>query len=534
MSSPTPLPKLEAQLVDAARRLDASTEGAAAPRRRWWRHGWTLLTLAVVGLGTGVAVARVAEIGPFAYLGRYTERNPKLAPTSVITVEPAGTAPAWQARAHVDGLGQLCITGGPRDIRTNPDPKPVNGKRNDPPSAGMTCADSDEIAQRLVDPNWPGATFSSNVPLDGRLNNNGVFVVKTKDGWKTGPPTRILVYTVAAAGLTPVVRWGATGAAIPMQRSEEQIRFVVDKRPDGLNAVERRQVASYPDTLDIALWAAEVQVPRGVDHPQVLFPSEFVPHGVDDATVEVAGLADVRKLVREGREQGWKYRRHISRDAAPVRSETASQRRRIAAFARPRTSRDTVPRRFRTEAQAGQRVQYAASRRLSIAGGGVPAAWLVPGGIPETLPWPMEDDRTCLLGSPLFGQCKGKPRAVRKPIVETVVCARSLNDERRTLVWALSPPGADRVIVSGPGTRRQQFDAAELIAVRRPLDQRISSLTWTSPDGRPVTVKAPWPKRTPRCGNRSPGWSEYRLDSDGSSSMGGGPRAKRPSPPIAP
>lgn len=524
MSSPTPLPELEAQLVEAARRLDASAEGAPTQRRRWWRHGSSLIAIAAVGLGASVAVARVAEIGPFAYLDRYTERNPKLTPTSVITVQPHGLEPAWQARAHIDRLGQLCITGGPRDLRTNPDAVPTSRVQDNPPSAGMTCADSDEIAQRLVDPDWPGATFSGSVPLDGRLNNSGVYVVKTKDGWKPGHPTRMLVYTVAAAGLTPVVRWGPTGAAIPMQRSEREIQFAVDKRPEGLNARERQLVASYPDTLDVALWAAEVKVPKGVEHAQVLMPSEFVPHGVDDATVELVGLADARRLIREARAQNWRYAPHISRDPMPVRSETPSQRRRIAAFARPRTARDAVPERLRTDTHARDRVQYAASRRLSIAGGGIGAAWIAPGGAPESLPWPIAQDRTCVVGAPILGQCKGKPRSERKPVVETIICARLQRSARETLVWALSPPGATRVTATGPGTRRQTFDAAELVAVRRSRDERVSRLTWTWPGGRVVTVRAPWPKRTPRCGKQSPGWSEYRLDSDGYSSMGGGPR----------
>lgn len=525
-SSPTPLPDLEAELVEAARRLDA-TEATAAPRRRWWRHTSSLIAIVLVGVGASVAVARVAEVGPFAYLGRYTERNPKLTPTSVITVEPAGLEPAWQARAHVDRLGQLCITGGPRDLRTNPTGTSTTGTPSNPTSAGMTCADCDEIAQRLVDPSWPGATFSGSVPLDGRLDNSGIYVVKTSQGWKPGHPSRLLVYAVAAAGLTPVARWGATGAAIPMQRSAQQIRFAVDKRPEGLSASERRLVARYPDRLDVVLWAAEVKVPKGVVHPQVVFASEYVPHGVDDATVELVGLAGIRKLIREGRAHGWKHVPHISRDPAPVRSETASQRRRIAAFARRRVSGDAVPQRLRRESRSRDRIQYAAARRLTIAGGGVGAAWIAPGGAPESLPWTVEEDRTCVLGAPLLGPCKGKPRRPSKPVVETVLCSPQLDAGRQALVWALTPPGATRVTVTSRAAPAVRLDAAELIAIRRPLAARVLRLTWAWPGGREVTVRAPWPKRTPRCAKQSPGWSEYRLDTDGYSSMSGGPRPKR-------
>lgn len=521
MSSPTPLPELETQLVDAARRLD-SAEAGASPRRRWWRHGWSLVAIALAGIGTSVAVARVAEVGPFAYLGRYTGMNPKLAPTSVITVQPAGLEPAWQARAHLDRLGQLCITGGSRDLRTNPDPRPVNGKRNDPPPFGSMCADSDEIAQMLVDPDWPGSTFAGSAFLDGRVPNTG----RAPEG--DDRPTRVLVYGVAAAGVRPVAQWVSGGPAHELRPSNTHLRMTVDKSPRGLDARERHLVASYPDELDLTLWAAELEIPPGVENPQVIFPSEFAPHGVPDGTIELAGIADIRRLIRENKAKGWKYQRHIGREAPPVEGETASQRKRIAAFARARTGRDAVPQRFRSERHAWERVQYAASRRLSIAGGGIDAAWVAPGGAPESLPFPVGQDRVCILGASILGQCKGKPRNPKRPIVETVLCSPSLNRTREHLVWALSPPGASRVTVTGPGVRAETIDAAELIAVRRPRGERVASLTWTWPSGRDLAVRAPWPKRTPRCGNTSPGWSEYRLDSDGSSSMGGGPRANRP------
>ncbi|MDQ8046121.1 MAG: hypothetical protein AAGC46_21355, partial [Solirubrobacteraceae bacterium] len=116
--APTPLPELERQLHAAARRLDAV---AAPRRRRWWRGGWTLLSLLLVVTGGSVAVARVVEVGPFAYMsGGIVGENPKAAPVSTITLQPPGDAPAWQARAYLNGLDQLCITGGPRDPRKDP------------------------------------------------------------------------------------------------------------------------------------------------------------------------------------------------------------------------------------------------------------------------------------------------------------------------------------------------------------------------------------------------------------------------------
>lgn len=81
--APTPLPELERELVAAALRRDSSR----ASKRGAWLHGWALVGVLLATTGVaGVAVARVAEVGPFAYLGRFASENPKTAPVSVITV----------------------------------------------------------------------------------------------------------------------------------------------------------------------------------------------------------------------------------------------------------------------------------------------------------------------------------------------------------------------------------------------------------------------------------------------------------------
>jgi hypothetical protein len=517
------LPELERALIDAAGRLDG-----AQPRRRWWRHGWAILGLVLAATGTSVAVARVAHVGPFAYLDSYTNLLPKRAPTSVVTVEPSGDAPAWQARALIDGIGQLCITGGPRDPRPNPTTRPTSPADN-PPQAGMTCADSDEVAQAIVDPAWPGASFGGSSYLVGSQSGASHVNAQGRRVYTAPPPpTRVLVYAVTSASApNPVVRWAAApDQAIPMQASKEHLRLTVDKDPAGLSPAERRMVARYPDVLDLVLWAADVAVPSGVSSPQVAFPAELPPHGVDDATIEMIGSSDFKRLDALKKRTGWKYVRHISREPAPVKGSSRVQRRWIAAFARPRTAADAVPKRLHNAFQREySRVQYAAGRRLTIVGGGVKQAWIVPGGFPESSLAPQGEDQFCLLGAPLLGQCKNGAQRWKQPLVEAVSCAGSLNASHETLVWALTPPGATRVEVTGPGARVERLPAGELVAVRRAVGNRIASITWTLASGARTTVRVPWPRgATPKCGSKSPAWSSLRQDSAGSSAMGGGPR----------
>jgi hypothetical protein len=525
--TPTPLPDLEAQLVDAARRM----ERAAAPRRRWWRHGWAVMSVVLVTAGAGVAVARVAHLGPFSYLDRFGASNPKLAAASVIDVEPAGPEPAWKAVALINKIGQVCITGGPRDPRTNPSARPTEKNLNNPPAAGLTCADSDEIAQTLVDPDWPGATFAGSTALDGspdvnqgRMDSKGRFVPLSRDY-----PTRALVYAIAPKGLTPVVRWGASGTPTPMVPSAEHLRLRVDKSPEGLSSAEYRLVSTYPDEIDIVLWAAPTDYPRGVTQAQVAFPAELAPHGVDDATVEMISVDDLMRLDREGRASGWKYQRGIRRDPVPVKREAAAQRAKIAAFARPRTAADDVPAKYRPKFYSEfQRVQYAASRRLSIAGGGVPRAWLAPGGLtPDREFGDQPGDLTCPLGPRILGDCKHGAVNWKHPLVEAVSCSRAFQPGE-SFVWALSPPGATRIELVHGGRPAERLAAAELVALRRDRAAQPTAIRWVIPDGKTTTVRVPWPKTgAARCGSKPPAWSSLRRDSVGGTSSSGGPRAPR-------
>lgn len=531
MSSPTPLPDLETQLVDAARRLDAAEE-ATAPRRRWWRHGWSLLTIAVVGLGTGVAVARVAEVGPFSYMNSFPSENPRLAPTDVITVQPAGDSPAWQARASINGLGQICLTGGRRDPRTNPDAKPTRSAPNYAPQNGLTCADNEEVAQMLVDPSWPGATFAVNTPLDGSLTPNVCTMnLKTHrcERDKAGFATRMLVYGITSAdGPTPVVRWGAKGAPFAMQPSKQRLRMRVDHSPLGLSKAEQRIVAGYPEYIDLVLWAADVKIPDGVEQSQAVLPYELIPHGVDDATIEMLSADELTALDRRGRREGWKYTRHIDRDARPVKGTNAAQRRWIAAFSRPRRSGDSVPRRLRTDQTARQRLQFGAARKLDVVGGGVVDVWIAPGAMPEDTDARRQGDMLCLLGARVFSNCKFGQSRWTRPFVEAVACATGEDGSFVTLVWALTPPGAKQAVLTDAAGGTESLAAGELLAVRRAAAARIEAVTWLDAKGAKTRVAVPWPKGKPaRCGPSKPAGTITRKDNAGSYEESGPPPGLR-------
>ena len=523
--TPTPLPELEHELLAAARRLDAV---AAPTKRRWWLHGWSLLSIVVVAAGASVAVARVAEVGPFAYMsGGIKGENPKLAPVSTITLQPNGEQPRWQARAYLNGLDQLCITGGPRDPRTSPGTSP-GGRRNNAPQNGLTCTDSLGVAEQLVDPTHPGASFAASSELDGSLQGHMCRMNEATGRCvpvETDPPTRLLVYGVRAADAPrPVVRWYSRtgpGAPIEMQASQQRLRVVVDKSPDGLSPDEFRRVQAYPDRLDVVLWAAEVPIPAGIKWPQVAFPNMFAPHGVDDATIEMIGSDDLTRIDREQRHAGWKYTPGISRDAPPVRKANAAQREWIAAFARRRVAADAVPERLHTQMAANQRFGYPASRKLSVVGGGLDDVWIGPGGMPVETGSSGRPDQICFVGATVLQQCKFGQRRWKRPFVEAVSCTQAAGWPKplaggRTLVWALAPPGATGVAVHGPGDRVESFPAAELLAVRRPVDERITSIVWTTDAGRRTRVRVPWPKDGPRCEPGARGGQVLRKDNAGS------------------
>ncbi len=314
-----------------------------------------------------------------------------------------------------------------------------------------------------------------------------------------------------------------------MKASAEHLRMTVDKSPEGLSKDEFALVSSYPDTIDIVLWAAEVPIPKGVTESQVLTPWELPPHGVDDATVEMLAGDEMTRLFEEGRRSGWKIQRGISRDPVPVKSETASQRARIAAFARPRTGADDVPPgkapTFYTEFQ---RVQFKASRKLTIAGGGVPQAWLVPGGRrPEEQFGDYPNDLTCFVGDKLLGDCKSAAERWKQPMVEAVSCA-SMFKAGESFVWALSPPGATRIELLRGGSVAASLPVAELVALRRPRAAQPDAIRWVMAKGAAETVRVPWPKTGPaRCGSKPPAWKLLRRDSFGGTMSAGGPRAPR-------
>ncbi|MEN0012379.1 MAG: hypothetical protein AAGC46_03380, partial [Solirubrobacteraceae bacterium] len=468
--------------------------------------------------------------------------NPKAAPVSTITLQPPGDDPAWQARAYLNGLDQLCITGGPRDPRKDPYAKGTEKHPNNAPQNGTMCSDSDSIAQTLLDPTRPGASFATSSELDGSLQGHSCRVSHRSGRCipvKTDPPTHLLVYGIRSAGApAPVVRWysrsGTPGAPIAMQASAQHLHMAVDKSPDGLDASERALVATFPDRLDLVLWAARVPIPHGITWPQVLFSDDF-PGGVgDDATIEMIGSVDMGRLIQRVEKSGWKYRRGISRDDPPVVTLSAAAHRWVGAFARARSTADAVPERLHTDWAVRDRFGFAVSRKLHVVGGGLPDMWIAPGGWPEDTGRTEAErtDQVCLLGSPLITQCKAGLRRWKRPLVEAVSCAQPgrgfpMPLPGGTLVWALTPPGAKRVELQGPGGRNEILPAGDLLAVRRPVDARVTRIVWIDGDGARTGVKVPWPKTGPRCGRNAPGDQVIRKDNAGTYEVSGWrPRSK--------
>lgn len=534
----TPLPELERQLIDAAARLEA----AATPqrRRRRWPHGWALLSIAVVTAGAGVAVARVTHTGPFSYLDRMTHGgNTRFAAASEITVQDQPQEPTWQARAFVNGVGQLCLTGGPRDPRTNPPTTPRTEAEN-PPQVGLLCADNEGVAEALVDPERPGASVANAAPLDGSLNGNRL-IQDPKNPRRLipdpsqRPATRFLAMAVREAGApAPVVRWASGGASFPMRRSDGELLLPVDHSPLGLDRRERSKLASYPRELRLALWAAEVPVPKGATFPQVISGAEFGPPRVNDTTIELAGAEDIDRIIRHARAVGWKYQRGISRDPLPVRGTRPAQRRWIAAFGRERAARDRLPAALRRDRDGYQRIGFAASRRLSVTGGGLSRAWVAPGGLPkDSLADDIDlKDRICLLGNPVFGeQCRTGAGKWKVPFAEQVLCRASLGPGG-ALLFALTPTGARSVqLLERDGTTRR-LPLAELVALRRPRSAMPRAIRWAFDGGRALTVRTPQPTRSMGdcdAADGGRGWSTLRVDSTGAvSSTGKRIDARRP------
>lgn len=533
--STTPLPDLERELVAAARRLDA-----AAPRRRWWLHGWALIAVVFTTAGVGVSAAQVAGLDPFAYLtGNMSTAYPKMAPTVSIAVGDDAREPRWQARAYVTKIGQVCITGGRADTRTNPSAKPTDANLNNPPTSGTTCTNSEEAAELLVDPDVRGSTFASGIATAGqRRTPQRVRKSRRRLTGKTPllpvggltRPTRYLVYALAVDGAPePRVRWGDAGAVTPMRRSAETMTVKVDRSPDGLSAAGQAKVASYPAELTLRLWAAEIPVPADPRptakgsfgfFPQVIGPE--VPRPGDDAIVELLPVDDMIRRVEDAERRGMKRFSHITRFEKPVPGPTTRAVKWVAALARPRRAADAIPEREIDDLMRRQRIQPAASRRPTSAGDDLGPSWIVPGGGPVFLPDRQANDALCIVGPPVLEGCKQGTRRWRRPLVEAVVCSHNL-DPKDSVVWAFTPPGAATVDVVGPGAARLRLPARELITLRRPQGERIRTLIWRWRSGKVMPVRVPWPtERNQRCGFGKDQWSNLRRDSEGSSASGRG------------
>lgn len=516
--STNPLPELEQQLVAAARRLDAAASlgAAAAPRRSWWRHGSGLALVVVATLGVGVATAQVAGLTPFSYLSG-TDENPQLAPKDdahELTVDAGGDEPRWQARAVIGSAGQLCITGGPRDLRTTPGRRATSAA-DSPPHAGTTCLKSDETAKLLVDTDYPGATVAAHGVLEG----------------KAFEPTRVLVYAVTdAQAAAPRVRWGRTGELHPMRGSRDRMQLEVDRSPDGLDAEGQQIVASYPATISLRLWAAELDVPAGAKMPQVHSPDLPNSQPTNDTIVEIVGSDELVAMIQAAEKDGVKPNRRAERFPKPVDGPNDVARKMIAAFARDRTADDAVPDAKLTDMLRRQRVQPHASRKLTLGGDETGDIWLLPGGLDPVHEY--GDPTICFVGFRFSaGQCRQVAEGWSEPLVETIYCSPGI-PVGRTVVWALSPPDAATVELHGPGARVEEHPARELILFTRPDGERIERLVWKSAGKTVGSTKAPIPNHGGHaCGTSGKQWKVLRKDSEGFAMMGGGEQLQpRPTP----
>ncbi|MDO9353796.1 MAG: hypothetical protein Q7T55_08875 [Solirubrobacteraceae bacterium] len=561
MSTP-PLPQLERELAAAARRLDL----AAVPKRRRWLHGWTLVAVVVASSGVGVAAAQVGGLDPFAYLnGGPRSSQSKAGPVEAIAVQDDGREPAWQARAYFATNGHLCITGGPADQRTTPDatpapfgrassggvgrsalpgregtsggnrtaPAPMPVDRNEPPYAGMTCSGTDSVAQLLVDPKFPGATFSGSNALNGHPDTGTVMWSTDADGKRRKvriatvglvDATRLLVYAVAVdGGPEPKVRFGATGPLQSMRASERTLRMTVDKSSQGLSDEDRRTVEGFPGEVALRLWAGVLEVPKGTRLPQTMVPERATEAeaGIIELLPADEAIARYDAEVARGKER----QRGIERFPKPVSGVTAATKRWVSAYSRPHAGVDAVPERLVDDMLRRQRVGVADARRLTIAGGGLQGkpVWVALGGYGTG-----RSSGVCLVGAPVLGQCKIGTRRWKQPLVEAIVCSPRL-DPKVSLVWGFAPRGTIGLEVVEPDGRRQSLPAREFVAIRRPQGERIQALVWRLSSGRDVRVRVPWPKaKDARCGPGKVAWTDLRRDNQGASALGhGGPWSRK-------
>lgn len=504
--SHTPLPHLHDQLVAAARALDAATAPRRRPRRRW-----AALGVIVALSGTGVAVARVAQIGPFAYLDRFGETIPTLRPQEAITIESGDDTPRWLARAFTNQHGDVCLTGGPRDPRS--DVKPSSPAASNPPASGVMCTSTDELAPALIDKSWGIGLVAAKTDLNGSLNGNAARRNASGMLVRVGePPTRTLVFAFAPVDFNPpVVRVGLRGEAQRMRPSEEVLTVKVNRSPQGLDARERKLVAQFPERLTLRLWAAEVAIPRMADGFLEL-PEPVAYQQADNTSPTIQLLTGAEMRTRSTRDRERATRRYeITRDPAPVRGASTSAKRWIAAFARPRRDSDAVRGKLSMELRS-QRAQPTQARRLSTTGNVAGARyWILPGASGNPFA-PQDMDAVCILGvgeNPIsrphgtpVSVCKLNSARWKVPFAETIACSPELA-AGEALVWALAPPGTRSVEVFGPDGKRTTYKAGELLILRQSRAALPARLRWLRSAGAALTQKVPRPSLRRRCRERT-------------------------------
>lgn len=498
----TRLPDLERSLIEAASRLDGEapatvTEPAHGPTglgarwRRLSRRGHVMGVLAG-GLVLGAVAtgsAQVAGLDPFGYLDRFARTDSNLAPregpNSIVELAGApGAARAWLARAYVTRDGHLCVTGG----RAQTNESVTDG--------GMSCADSDEVAQSLLDPQLAGRTFTSHTVVLGTQAH----------------PRRAVVYGVVpdgAAGFEVATQVGAGASAVSAQPAAGVLRFPVDKTSKGLSPAGYALVKSFPDDLTLRLYAVEVDLPADVTASGDLIVHEE-PTTDEQAPARLLAM-DFSRWERTHSTRGPAREALTERVPEPVEGATAMQRSQFPFLVRPRARGDRLPARLLTRTLKRYKAQPAAARRLAVTGqdaATIGPVWAVPGGSPESTGSVQRfDSMLCLAGATAVEGCEALAR--RHPMtkaLEAVTCAPGLPHDR-FLVWGLAPAGATRARVDFADGTSTTLKVRDLLVLVRPKTApRVASVTWTGPKlSKREKTKFPKDSATARCaGARGP------------------------------
>ncbi|MDO9356211.1 MAG: hypothetical protein Q7T55_21110 [Solirubrobacteraceae bacterium] len=494
------LPELERALTEAAEHQDAlngageqhratadldSTTSVGGRLRSRWRHlsrrghvaGVLAGGLVLGAVATGSA--QVAGLDPFGYLagGGHTDRDlqPRGGPDSLVEFTSPPSSPiAWKVRVYVARNGHLCMNGG----RARPgDPNP---------GYSLSCSDSDEVAQSLLDPKLAGRTLTTNTVIGGSQRH----------------PKTTLVFGVVADG-APGFDVGTAPEAegTPSTQATGQLKLPIDRTARGLSAEGAALVKTFPAELTLRVHAAVVDL-----SPEVTESGDLIVHEEPSADGERARLLamDFVRWQKTHSAKGPAREQLTDRLPDPVSGATSLMKRLVPAFARRKTGVDPLPKRLVDRELRRYAAQPGGARRLRVSGegAGLGTVWAVPGGMAvDGVPRDRFDGVLCLAGALPQRGChpltKARPML---PALEAVTCARGLPHDR-FLVWAFVPAGATRATVRYAGGATRTFRARDLLVLLRPKSApRVTAVEWTGPKlERRERTKYPSNSATARC-----------------------------------